>query len=434
MADKDRLSASLEDYLEAIYQIVQRKGFAQSSQVAEYLKVGKSSVSWALNQLGERALINHSPYEAITLTERGEAVGRRVASRHQQIKEFLREVLSLSEQVAESNACRLEHVLDREVLERMGEFMAFMDNCPRAGRQWMKGFGYYCNHGQVHENCGECLGDCVEALRAKGAEQGVEPAVKEELPKQVKERDRAARERLGEVLAESGRALTADEALVVDVFMGEERHRTLEEIAKEARSRRSGVTVGVVRQAMGLLCEYKMARALRLEEKVFYEHFHPESHHDHMFCVKCGAIYEFFDPRIESLQAQNARRADFRLLLHNLNIYGVCQACIERQSRTRTLAEAITGETVEVVDVVGDRRQRERLAALGLRVGVLAEVLNHRCAGDKLLVLAEGARVMVDRQSAGAVQVVHADRWRQVGAGQGRRTRHRHGADRGTRT
>jgi len=431
VADKEQLSASLEDYLEAIYQIVQRKGAAQSSQVADSLKVSKSSVSWGLNRLRERGLINHSPYEAITLTEQGEALGRRVASRHRQIKDFLREVLSVAEPVAESNACRLEHVLDKAVLERMGDFMEFMDQCPRAGQQWMKGFGYYCETGRLEDNCEECLGDCVEKLEGKGGEQGVVDSVGEELPKQVKERDRVARRRLGEVLAESGRALTADEAVVVDVFMGDERHRTLEEIGKESRLRRSGVTAQAVRGAMGLLCEYKMARALRLEDQVFYEHCHPESHHDHMFCVKCGAIYEFFDPRIEALQAQNARQADFRLLVHNLNIYGVCQACIERQSRTRALADALTGERVAVVQVVADGRERDRLAGLGLREQAVVEVLNHRCGGDKLLVLAGQSRVMLDRQTAQRVQVVHAEERRVMGGGRGRRARHRHRADRG---
>ncbi|MCK5271456.1 MAG: ArsR family transcriptional regulator, partial [Sedimentisphaerales bacterium] len=67
MAEKT-LSHSLEDYIEAIYQLCQDKPMAHANHIAEYLGVGKSSVSWALSQLSKKGLVNYTPYEAITLT------------------------------------------------------------------------------------------------------------------------------------------------------------------------------------------------------------------------------------------------------------------------------------------------------------------------------------------------------------------------------
>jgi DtxR family transcriptional regulator, Mn-dependent transcriptional regulator len=61
MSKKD-LSSRLEDYLEAIYLIARDKQFAHANKIAEFLDVGKSSVSWALNQLSKKELVNYTPY------------------------------------------------------------------------------------------------------------------------------------------------------------------------------------------------------------------------------------------------------------------------------------------------------------------------------------------------------------------------------------
>ena len=76
-----KLSSSLEDYLEAIWVICQDKQLAHANHIAETLGVSKSSVSWALNRLAEKELINYAPYEAITLTAQGKSIARKIAQR-----------------------------------------------------------------------------------------------------------------------------------------------------------------------------------------------------------------------------------------------------------------------------------------------------------------------------------------------------------------
>ena len=68
MAQQTDLSASLEDYLEAIYQVIQEKDAARAKDVAERLGVAPPSVTNALHALKERELVNHAPYDLITLT------------------------------------------------------------------------------------------------------------------------------------------------------------------------------------------------------------------------------------------------------------------------------------------------------------------------------------------------------------------------------
>jgi len=50
-----------------------------------------------------------------------------------------------------------------------------------------------------------------------------------------------------------------------------------------------------------------------------------QGHHDHIVCVKCGRIEEFYDPDIENRQRDIAKRSGFDLSKHTLVLYGECQ-------------------------------------------------------------------------------------------------------------
>jgi len=431
MQKKD-LSSRLEDYLEAIYLISREKRFAHANQIADFLDVSKSSVSWALNQLSQKDLINYTPYEAITLTPKGKALAQRVAQRHDEIKNFLTEVLAINQNLAEENACRMEHVIDKEILQRMRQFMEFLVNCPRAGREWMKGFGFFCEQGKRRENCSQCLHECLHEVQIT-PKTDLKSTSKEEIPKVSKDRDWITLDRLRKVALECGRPLTDPQEQIIDLFMKSEKHRTLEEIYRQAHKQDSNLNRRDVEQAMQILCEHKIARALRFQDRTVYEHYHPESHHDHLYCVKCGAIVEFFDPRIELLQMENARRADFRLLQHNLNIYGVCKDCIKLQSKTRRLDECLTDETVQVVQIVADDKTAKRITDLGLTKGSRLRILSADCCGGNIMIMVGGTRLILDPETAPKIHVI-SEKPEEVELPQGRRRgRHRHAADRSKR-
>jgi DtxR family Mn-dependent transcriptional regulator len=110
------LSASLEDYLEAILQLERSYRVARVSEIAEQLNVSRPSVTGALKNLGARGLVLHARYGHATLTEEGERIALEVERRHVAIRDFLTGVLAIPEEKAESTACRLEHVLEPDVL------------------------------------------------------------------------------------------------------------------------------------------------------------------------------------------------------------------------------------------------------------------------------------------------------------------------------
>jgi len=52
-----------------------------------------------------------------------------------------------------------------------------------------------------------------------------------------------------------------------------------------------------------------------------------KSHHDHLVCVKCGKVQEFVDEIIETQQRKIAKKVNFTMTDHSLNVYGICQQC-----------------------------------------------------------------------------------------------------------
>ena len=117
------LSASLEDYLEAIYLLSRDHGIARVSQIAKMIKVGKPSVTAALKLLSKKGYVNYDPYQYIFLKSKGKALAKDIVWRHDVLKRFFIEVLKINEKLAGQTACRMEHNIDRKVLDRLLKFV-----------------------------------------------------------------------------------------------------------------------------------------------------------------------------------------------------------------------------------------------------------------------------------------------------------------------
>jgi len=123
LAHTDVLSASLEDYLEAIFHLEREGRVARVRDIASRMSVQMPSVTGALRALAARDLVNHVPYSYVTLTPAGERVAREMVRRHEVLTSFLTDLLGLAPQVAERNACHMEHAIEPVVLDRLVEFV-----------------------------------------------------------------------------------------------------------------------------------------------------------------------------------------------------------------------------------------------------------------------------------------------------------------------
>jgi len=117
------LLKSGEDYLEAIYNLSQEKTQIRSVDIANILKVTKPSTFTALQNLAEQGCIIKENYGTVTLTDKGRQLAQAVLKKHKAIRMLLKDVLHVSPENAENDACKIEHVISEETTQRLFEFL-----------------------------------------------------------------------------------------------------------------------------------------------------------------------------------------------------------------------------------------------------------------------------------------------------------------------
>jgi len=172
--EHNNLSSNLEDYLEAIYHLQADKKVARAKDIADRMGVSRASVTGALKALAEKGLINYEPYSYTTLTNAGEGVAGKIVERHAVLKDFFQHILMLAPESAEENACRVEHAMDDEAMDRLVQFLGFLRTCPRSGEDWLKNFRRFCGRSEIAANpnqvddCRACLEKCTDELADDG--------------------------------------------------------------------------------------------------------------------------------------------------------------------------------------------------------------------------------------------------------------------------
>lgn len=112
-----------EDYLETILVLHKKTGYVRSIDIANELGYSKPSVSRAMSILKEGGFINFASDGQITLTDIGIEKAQEVYDRHLLIMEFLRDTLGVCEKNAEEDACKIEHVISKETVLKLKEFV-----------------------------------------------------------------------------------------------------------------------------------------------------------------------------------------------------------------------------------------------------------------------------------------------------------------------
>ncbi len=157
MTESAVLTEAMEDYLEAIYHLLRKREVVRVKDIAEDLGVTMPSVSSALKSLTERELVNHEKYGHVTLTEAGRKRAELVHRRHQGLTCFLRDILQRDPEVAEAEACRLEHALSNETLRRMLAMIEFIKRCPRGGEEWLEHLSGRWDYVPCDHECADCV-------------------------------------------------------------------------------------------------------------------------------------------------------------------------------------------------------------------------------------------------------------------------------------
>lgn len=138
ISESDSLSSTLENYLEIIFYEESKEGAARSGSIAESARVARSTMTSALKTLHKKGYITYSPYSLIHLTPKGKKVGLAIAHRHRAFYNFFHTILQLDQEIADSIACKMEHVIDDTSFKRFLQFVGYMSANKEKWENWQE--------------------------------------------------------------------------------------------------------------------------------------------------------------------------------------------------------------------------------------------------------------------------------------------------------
>jgi Mn-dependent DtxR family transcriptional regulator len=108
-----------ENYLETILVLQNKNGYVRSIDIATELGFTKPSISRAMSILKKSEYITMERSGQIKLTEKGLAKANEIYERHRIISEYFEKVLGVSKEIADRDACKIEHVISPESFDKM---------------------------------------------------------------------------------------------------------------------------------------------------------------------------------------------------------------------------------------------------------------------------------------------------------------------------
>ena len=151
---KDRISSSIEEYLETIYRLEKEKGVVRVKEISSAMDVSYASTSEILKRMGELDLVNHERYGYVRLKPEGQELAEQIIKREEALFHFFHNVLSLPEDLAREDACRLEHEVSDETAERLTQWIAFLNSTEGDG-DYRRRFEAFVKEVSPHETSNE---------------------------------------------------------------------------------------------------------------------------------------------------------------------------------------------------------------------------------------------------------------------------------------
>ena len=144
----DKPTSSMENYLKAAFVLRQKGDKITVTALSEAIGVKRPSVDWALKKLSDAGLVIHEKYGDVELTPEGAKIAEDVYRRHSALYTFLSDILKVSRKTAAQDACRMEHTLSRESINRLEKFIHFVLDYHPGLSEWEDVFGRYIKHGK----------------------------------------------------------------------------------------------------------------------------------------------------------------------------------------------------------------------------------------------------------------------------------------------
>ena len=117
------ITSSLEDYLEYIHNKITQDKAIKAIDIANKFNVSRPTVSEALIRLADLDLIIYEGRRGIKITQKGIEQAKKTIKKHDVLSSFFTKILKIDSALADKNACKIEHVIDDELIEKMNEYI-----------------------------------------------------------------------------------------------------------------------------------------------------------------------------------------------------------------------------------------------------------------------------------------------------------------------
>ena len=125
---------SMEDHIEQIYLLIENKGYARVSDIAEALSVLPSSVTKMVQKLDKDGYLVYEKYRGLTLTPKGEKLGKRLVQRHELLEQFLR-LIGVDEGHIYEDVEGIEHHLSWNSIDRIADLVQLLEEQPEVTKK-----------------------------------------------------------------------------------------------------------------------------------------------------------------------------------------------------------------------------------------------------------------------------------------------------------
>jgi Mn-dependent DtxR family transcriptional regulator len=120
---------SMEDYIEQIYILIEEKGYARVSDIAEALSVHPSSVTKMVQKLDKDEYLVYEKYRGLTLTAKGNKIGKRLVFRHDLLEQLLK-IIGVKDENIYKDVEGIEHHLSWDSIDRIGDLVQYFEEDP----------------------------------------------------------------------------------------------------------------------------------------------------------------------------------------------------------------------------------------------------------------------------------------------------------------
>lgn len=120
--ENGELTQALEMYVKTIHELEDEFGAAAPSDIAEKLAVKAPSVTSALQKLDSLGMAEYQRYQHVKLTDKGHKVAEMLDKRHRTLRDFLI-LIGVDEEIAMSDACEIEHIVHKETIDKLAQFL-----------------------------------------------------------------------------------------------------------------------------------------------------------------------------------------------------------------------------------------------------------------------------------------------------------------------